>query len=168
MDGDFLYFAYGSNMALERLRSRASSAIEHGRFRLTRHRLAFHKVSQRDGSAKCDAVHTGNEQDSVHGILYGIHHEQMALLDSCEGRGYGYERKQITVLSENNQPESACSYFATLTDPKLKPFDWYKEHVVRGAVSWSLPPEYIQMIKAVPSVPDPDPDRRERELAIYG
>jgi hypothetical protein len=49
----------------------------------------------------------------------------------------------------------------------MKPFHWYKEHVVRGAKEHNLPAEYIKTIEAVESVPDPDPKNHGKELSIY-
>jgi hypothetical protein len=54
-----LYFAYGSNMSVSRLVARTPSAQPLGRCALRGHQLRFHKVGG-DGSAKCDAFHTGN------------------------------------------------------------------------------------------------------------
>jgi gamma-glutamylcyclotransferase (GGCT)/AIG2-like uncharacterized protein YtfP len=167
MDEHRLYFAYGSNLALARFKARVSSAIDHGLSCLPGHRLAFHKVSQSDGSAKCDAEYTGNSRDEVHGILYWIHQGQLGTLDRIEGNGVGYQRRKVTVLSPCGRTCEAESYFATVIDKSLRPFDWYKEHVLRGALSRNLPEPYVRMIDAVPAVADPDPFRRDRELAVY-
>jgi gamma-glutamylcyclotransferase (GGCT)/AIG2-like uncharacterized protein YtfP len=167
MDDHILYFAYGSNMALERLRERVSSAVEHGLSSLANHRLAFHKVSQKDGSAKCDAFYTGNPSDQVHGVLYWIHRNHVALLDTFEGRGVGYERRQVKVVARGGEPVVADSYFATTIDKCLRPYDWYMEHVLRGAMSRDLPAGYVRMIENVETVPDPDASRSKRELKIY-
>ena len=167
MDDHILYFAYGSNMAFERLKARVSSAVDHSLSSLPGHRLAFHKVSQRDGSAKCDAEFTGSENDVVHGILYWIHAKHLAILDRLEGNGVGYERKRVEVMTNRGRPVTAESYFATTIDKSLKPLDWYKEHVLRGAISRSLPSGYVQMIEAVPADPDSDVRRRALELGVY-
>lgn len=50
---------------------------------------------------------------------------------------------------------------------KLKPYTWYVEHVVAGAEEAGLPAEYINNLKGVESVIDPDPEREKKELAIY-
>jgi gamma-glutamylcyclotransferase (GGCT)/AIG2-like uncharacterized protein YtfP len=167
MDEHILYFAYGSNLAFERLRARVSSAVDHYLSRLPGHRLAFHKVSQRDGSAKCDVEYTGRVSDVVHGTLYWIHAKHLPVLDQLEGNGVGYERKPVEVLTEGGSPVMAQSYFATIIDKSLKPLDWYKEHVLRGAISRSLPADYIRMIESIPEIPDPDANRRAKELAVY-
>ena len=65
------YLAYGSNMSLNRLRSRTPSARRLGVFELRRHKLKFHKVGQ-DGSAKCNAFFTGIDTDIVEGVGFEI------------------------------------------------------------------------------------------------
>jgi gamma-glutamylcyclotransferase len=62
----------------------------------------------------------------------------------------------------------AQTHIATRTDARLRPFDWYKDHVLRGAVALGLPAGYVALIEATAADRDPDPERRGRELAIYG
>ena len=71
MDRDsFLrYFAYGSNLSTPRLRGRVPSACKLGVATLAAHRLVFHKLG-RDGSAKCDALYTGRQEDIVRGVVF--------------------------------------------------------------------------------------------------
>jgi hypothetical protein len=61
----------------------------------------------------------------------------------------------------------AFTYYATNIDPDLKPLDWYKEHVIRGARENELPIEYIRTIEAVDFVEDSDVERHDEELSIY-
>ncbi len=162
------YFAYGSNMAVERLRARVPSASLVGTAVLAGHALRFHKPGSIDGSAKCDAACTGNAADSVFGALYSIFTDELVLLDKFEGRGHGYERNTVSVVSGTNETVRAQTYIATRTDPLLRPLDWYKEHVLRGARSLQLPLAYIATIEAVVAEIDGDEERRSRELSIYG
>ena len=162
------YFAYGSNMAVERLRARVPSARLVGTALLPGHALRFHKPGSIDGSAKCDAACTGDAADSVFGALYSILTGELALLDQFEARGHGYERKTVSVVSGAHATVLAETYFATLTDPRLRPLDWYKEHVLRGARALELPGAYIATIEAVAADVDVDAERRTRELSIYG
>lgn len=168
MNGRTLYFAYGSNMVVERLRARVASARLVGSAVLAGHALRFHKPGSNDGSAKCDAAHTGNAADSVLGALYSIATIDMALLDQFEGRGNGYERKTIVVVCARGEAVDAQTYVATRIEPGLRPLDWYKEHVLRGARALALPGAYIAMIEAVAADVDADAERRARELGIYG
>lgn len=168
MNDRIFYFAYGSNMAIERLRARVSSAELICVAVLDHHQLKFHKPSKKDGSGKCDAAHTGNPEDRVFGTLYSIQDSQLPKLDVFEGCGYGYERKTVTVNSEWNEIFLAETYIATQIDSRLRPLDWYKEHVLRGAIAAGLPSNYIDEIQAIVADVDSDEKRRTTELAIYG
>lgn len=162
------YFAYGSNMAPQRLRARVPSAEPLQRALLPRHQLRFHKHSRVDGSAKCDACHTGDAGHNVHGMLYRMAAEDKSALDRAEGLGHGYEIKQVTLLLADATTFEAFTYYATDIDPQRLPYDWYLEHVLRGARYAGLPADYLDALARIESMNDPDAQRRERELALYG
>jgi hypothetical protein len=161
------YFAYGSNMSLRRLRERVPSAVKQGNASLAGHVLRFHKRG-RDGSAKCDAQQTGNPTHRVLGVIFDIDPAEKPELDRQEGLGRGYAIKSVQVLSADGRRIKAYTYTATLIDANLRPFAWYKEHVLRGALENRLEADYVQTIREITAVVDPDPDRQTRELAIYG
>lgn len=161
------YFAYGSNMAVERLRARVPSASLMGTAALAGHALRFDKPGSMDGTAKCDAAYTGNSGDRVLGALYSIAAAELALLDRFEGVGHGYERRVVPVVCASNETVLAEIYIATHAGANLRPLDWYKEHVLRGARALQLPCAYIAAIEAVTADVDADENRRMRELSIY-
>jgi len=161
-----LYFAYGSNMSTPRLVSRVASAHAIAAACLPAHTLRFHKQG-RDGSAKCDACHTGLASDAVHGVVFRIAAGEKALLDEQEGLGNGYGEKTVIVTGAHGKSYRAFTYYATCIDPCLRPFHWYLEHVIRGAIEHRLRDEYIAAIRAIASVGDPVPGRHDCELAIY-
>ncbi len=167
MNGRAFYFAYGSNMAVERLRARVPSAVLLGRALVVGHALRFDKPGSMDGTAKCDAACTGDAADRVLGALYALPAGELVVLDRFEGRGHGYERKTVDVVTENGETVRAEIYVATAADCRLRPLDWYKEHVLRGARALQLPGDYIATIEAVAADVDADEERRRRELSIY-
>lgn len=160
----FVNFAYGSNMSTRRLRARTPSAQPIGIAQLGGHRLAWHKIG-RDGSAKCDVVATGRSENTVWGVLFEIAAVERPLLDAAEGLGRGYEHRVATVLTGSG-PVAAGVYFATHVDPSLRPFDWYLGFVLAGAREHGLPASYLEQIQQVAAVVDPDPVRRETNLAL--
>jgi gamma-glutamylcyclotransferase (GGCT)/AIG2-like uncharacterized protein YtfP len=164
--GRIFYFAYGSNMAPERLQARVPSARKLGVALLRGYRLKFHK-SGKDGSAKCDASRTDDVNDQVHGVLYSMLESELAVLDGYEGRGHGYERQTATVERAPGEIVDVEIYVATHLDESMHPFDWYIEHVLRGADSAVLPDAYVATIRAVTVIADPDTERSARELSIY-
>ncbi|GGC01905.1 hypothetical protein GCM10011352_30060 [Marinobacterium zhoushanense] len=161
------YFAYGSNMSIARLRNRVPSAKRLGRYRLESHDLRFHKCGG-DGSGKCDAFYTGNREHQVIGVLYHIDPLEKPALDRAEGLGVGYGEKQVVVVGPAGELIEANTYWAMMTDPQMKPFTWYLNHVLVGAHEVALPAPYVDRIRLIESVEDPDRERDALERAIHG
>ena len=161
------YFAYGSNMSLARLRERVPGAKRIGCFLLKKYRLCFHKISINDGSGKCDAFYTGSDSDCVFGVLFEIPLEQKKMLDKIEGLGYGYSEKMVSITSRSGQEELAATYYAITIDETLKPYSWYKDHLLLGAIESHLPRSYIKILASVKSVEDPNIQRDKEQRAIH-
>lgn len=161
-----LYFAYGSNLSSARLQKRVPSGKLLDTGIITRHRLVFHKIG-RDGSAKCDAYCTGILEDYILGAVYRIDPQHKELLDKAEGLGKGYAIKYLEVLLNSGSRVNAFLYSATRIDTRIKPFHWYKEHVLRGMREHNFPEHYCECLKAVKSVEDHDPGRAKKEMCIY-
>lgn len=161
-----LYFAYGSNMSVKRMKKRVRGAKLRGTAALAEHQLKFHKVS-RDDSAKCDALYTGEADDVVHGVLYELSEDDREILDRAEGLGKGYESKEVTVMDSLRQEVQAFTYYATEIDESLFPYHWYKNHVVRGAEEAGLPEKYLMMLFRVVSKEDPDAQQTYTETSLY-
>ena len=153
-------------MSTPRLTDRVHSVRAVTIAQLHKHKLKFHKKSN-DGSAKCDAEYTNNAEDVMYGVVFQISASEKPELDIKEGLRKGYEEKIVSVIAQNGETLDAVTYYATNIDPSLNPYDWYKEHVIRGARENGLPPEYIATIDAINSMPDPDTERHKRELSIY-
>ena len=155
------YFAYGSNLHPVRLTERVVSAELLGVVELSHYRLAFQKRGW-DGSSKCNLVHTGHESDGIHGALYQIDSGHKPALDVFEGKGNGYDDRQLTVEFQG-QDFSCFTYVAQTShiENGLKPYHWYKELVVLGARHLQFPNAYVRSIESIESVEDPDETRRE-------
>jgi len=159
-----LYFAYGSNLSMRRMRQRIPSARPLGPALLRGHRLAFHKVG-RDGSGKCDAALSQRREDRLHGALYWFAPRHKAALDEYEGPGY--TARQVVVTRRDGTRHTAYLYSATQVDATLHPFAWYLEHVVRGACEHRLPRRYLAELLATQVIADTNTARHAAELAIY-
>ena len=160
-----LYFGYGSNMSERRLQDRVSSAQKQQLAKLKGYQLRFHKRSLVDGSAKCDAFYTGNNNDLVWGVVFSLPSGALTILDSIEGEGY--DRVTLEVETEQGERLQVISYLANCIDATLLPFDWYKQHVLTGAREADLPVKYIAQIEAVAVQTDPDQQRSKKERSIY-
>ena len=165
MQNKVIYFAYGSNISTKRLLRRVRSAHSLGMARLDLHRLAFHKVSDKDGSGKCDIVE--HKSSHVMGVLFRLDGAAKAALDGHEGLGNGYAEKDVTVIDERGERVVAVTYKATITDSNLRPFAWYLRHIVEGAKEAGFPDGYIETLQQIKALEDPEPERSRRELAIY-
>lgn len=161
-----LYFAYGSNLSSRRLRARVPSACFIDVATLGSHALCFHKAG-RDGSAKCDALFTGDPADRVIGVVFRIASAHRPALDRAEGLGTGYESKVVPLLTAAGERIEAFTYYATAIEQGLQPYAWYLEHVLRGCREHALPEEYVARIAGVDAIEDPDPDRARSELSIH-
>lgn len=164
---NMLYFSYGSNMSSRRLRQRVPSARFVTVATLHQHELRFHKMGT-DGSGKCDAHQTDNGMHAVMGVVFDIDSAEKAALDKIEGVGCGYETKATKVIATSGAGIEAFTYYATAIDSELKPYAWYKQHVILGAQEHALPAGYIdECIAAIETVVDLQLERQMRELAIY-
>lgn len=154
-------------MSIKRLLDRVPSAKKVDVGILENHKLQFHKISNKDYSAKCDAYETGNPEHKIHGVVFYITEDEKPVLDKHEGFGNGYEQKYVEILLNNGVTINAFTYYATSVNPDLKPLDWYKEHVLRGAIENELPIEYIRGIETIEHLEDFNIERRNNELSIY-
>jgi len=161
------YLAYGSNMAKARLQNRIPSAQRLGLVTLMGHRLTFDNLSTKDGTGKCDALRVNNPDDSVIAVLYQFDSAAKPILDSYEGLGVEYRDAYVRVESPSGKMVEALIYYATNLQPGIKPFHWYKQHVLYGAEENHFPDHYVDTIRQVESMEDPDHCRAGRELSIY-
>jgi hypothetical protein len=133
---------------------------------LEHHDLRFHKVG-RDGSGKCDAFFTGDPRHAVIGVLFHLEPRDKCILDRIEGLGMGYDDKPVRLRLERGEEVDAFTYVATRLDHRLLPFSWYRDHVLAGARDAALPGAYLDRIRSVPTLRDPDRRRRAREMAVH-
>jgi hypothetical protein len=137
------YFAFGSNMSSERFLARITEARSLGRGRLRGWRFACNKRGH-DGSAKANIVRA--EGAHVWGVVFSMPRGDLGRLDVIEG---GYERIEVDV--EHGGGWVTCmTYASTRRLDHTVPFDWYKEHIVRGAEEHELPEEYLAILRGLP------------------
>lgn len=168
----FLYFAYGSNMSERRLKKRVCSAKVVGTGILKDHCLTFRKPSK-DESGKCTIE--CSESDEVYGVLFEINKCQKGKLDDAEGSDYKKIPVEIEVWDSKYEKykcgKTLCdvkTYKATQNlKSNLKPYTWYKQHVLVGAIEQKLPPFYINDLIRVDADKDCCKKREACELSIY-
>ncbi|MDX8411899.1 MAG: gamma-glutamylcyclotransferase family protein [Mariprofundaceae bacterium] len=156
-----LYFAYGSNMHPARMIKRAANARLLGLAHVNGYALCFDKRGM-DDSAKCNVKPTDDASNAVHGVVYAVTGQGRKRLDEAEG---GYRAGELNVQLQGD--ECRCFTYqakAEWVDDGLSPFDWYRGYVLDGAVAHGLPLHYIQKIRDVAVVADPDAERRARHF----
>ncbi|MBC8444221.1 gamma-glutamylcyclotransferase [Candidatus Woesearchaeota archaeon] len=166
MDNVLINFSYGSNMSSKRFASRLQNYERLHIGILNHHQLKFNKLSN-DGSGKCDAFETDDKNDRVYGVLYKIRKHDEYKLDKLEGYRYGYDKKKVNIENLDGEIIEATTYYATNINETLKPYNWYKYHVLYGAIENNLPYDYISKIETVDCEIDTNIARLSRELSIY-
>lgn len=160
-----LCFAYGSNMSTQRLAARIPARFV-ATAKLSAYQLAFHQHSG-DGSGKCDIV-PASEPSAVFGVVWQVEAHHKPTLDRYEGLGHAYTETWLTVtdLTDSRQLD-VQAYIGQITAQGIKPYTWYKHHVLAGAQEHGLPPGYIRALESVQALEDPNTDRHAREIAIH-
>jgi hypothetical protein len=163
----FLYFAYGSNMLSARLRApeRCPSARAVGLAQLPGYELRWHKHSKKDQSGKCDIIASDVSDAVIFGVLYEIANDERAALDREEGLNKGYNAIEPTVIF-GDSPLMVRSYQASIIDPELRPYTWYRALVIAGAKEHGLPASYIAGLESVAADEDHDRDRHDKNIGL--
>ncbi len=143
------YFAYGSNMCSQRLLARVPSARVLGRAVCAGYRLVCNKPS-RDGSGKANLVEARGT--AAWGVLYRIDLEHWETLDVFEP---DYTRHVCSVRLDDGAQVTAGVYTWLGEAPARAAYDWYREHLLRGAREHGLPRDAIEEIRAWATLRDP-------------
>ncbi len=152
-----LYYAYGSNMNWPQMKKRCPSAQFVSVARLSGHRLAFSRMSNRRGCGSADVIPA--EAHTVWGVIYEIEEGEITNLDEAEdfvpGRAQnGYTRQQTLVYSDGKEnPVLVSLYFAEKQKNPPLPSADYKQLIVEGAKHWHLPQEYIEGLEQIKVAP---------------
>jgi len=160
-------FAYGSNLCLQRMLARAPQARVVAVGAVAGHLLRWHKIG-RDGSGKCDAWASGDDEDVVWGAVYEMPAGDKRALDRFEGLGEHYVEKTVRVRTPEGRDLDAAIYVAT---PRwiregARPWCWYRDHVLTGARQHGLPEDYVAALERTAADDDPDRERHARESAL--
>lgn len=169
MNDRVAYFAYGSNLCVERILARTPQATVAARGWVDGFQLVFHKRS-RDGSGKADAFFTGSSEDRVWGAVYWLAASEKPIMDRYEGLGVDYEQRVVEVQTEVGSSLSAWVYTAhpATLDASARPYGWYKNFVVTGAAQHGLPADYCERLATVTELVDPNQRRDRKERARIG
>jgi AIG2-like family len=149
---DFWYFGYGSNMDLYSLRAKGVEprASERAVLRGWRLRFNVHHFFHHEGGV--GNIETSNHpSDVVRGVLHRCDSAHLALLDSAEACGHGYDRIEVTVQADRGE-QRAVAYIGnpSFFDEGCRPTKRYLNILLRGATAAGLDPAYIESLRRQP------------------
>jgi len=164
---EILYFAYGSNLCLRRMRGRVPSSKRIGVAVLSGYTLRWHKRGA-DGSGKCTIAIAPKDPVGVHGILYRFAANEKYQLDLTEGLGSGYDEASVTVETAAGLRQ-ATTYLAAHShiDDRLMPYSWYRDLVIEAASEAGISDDYVRRLATVRTQQDPDADREAHNRARH-
>ena len=145
---------------------RCPTAEKKSNCKIKKHRLRFWKKSK-DRSGKCYIEYTGNDEDVVYGVLFSIDeidHGDLNKEEGATGQNSGYKEEKVSVITDDGEVQ-AFTYMINgedKIDKTRKPYRWYKNQVVQGALENDLPKDYRKTIDDVESVLDYNDNRRTR------
>ncbi|XP_071378111.1 gamma-glutamylcyclotransferase a [Centroberyx affinis] len=148
--GDFMYFAFGSNLLKERLQLANPSAIFHCAGRLKDYVLKFglweeHVDNPWHGGVATIDFCPGGE---VWGVVWTLNNEHLISLDNQEGVNLGlYSPLEVTV--ETNHGLMLCRTYQMNHFHACPPSPQYKQVLCLGAEQNGLPVEYLRGLEAV-------------------
>jgi gamma-glutamylcyclotransferase len=142
-----LYFAYGSNMALDHLQGRCPEAVPYGPALLSGYRIGFRYPSTSfPGGSAADIVRDANAR--VWGVLFEITEGDIQALDGFEDVDLGgYRRIPIDVLYDGLEVEAWSYEVIDKLDDDYRPVPEYLELMIEGALQAGLPETYIEEIE---------------------
>lgn len=144
------YFAYGSNMDLERLIDRGITYKQREKAILKDYTLLFNKKASGLYGATYANIQA-KKGSEVEGILYLIDERGLSILDRFEGFPLHYKREKIQVITSNNEITEAIVYIANKEwICKGKPTTEYLNHLLQGKDLLSY--EYLRKLQAVQTI----------------
>jgi hypothetical protein len=149
-----LYFAYGSNMSLEQIRSRCSRPVVVAAARLADHRLGFYGHSETwDSAMETVEPAPGAEVWGVIFALSRLDWERLDLWQDARFDGAGtYFHFPVTVTDLEGRTHRVYLYKKDVQGCPRDPSREYLEHILRGAAENGLPPHYIEELMKTKAV----------------
>ena len=135
------YFAYGSNMNHQQMRTRCPEAKFLFRAVLESHSFVYDGWSLMHRGAVANIVPKKN--GTVWGGVYETLEAHRDTLDNYEGYPSHYDRKGVSVVDDSRDLHAVFVYFRQGEAPG-SPSDEYRQTVLRGARDCDLPEEYTE------------------------
>ena len=147
-----LYFAYGSNMDEQRVKT--ADRCPNARFifnaLLPAHRLVFTRGAD---AASCAADAVPDPAASVWGVVYDITDSDRRQLDAREGGAiHAYRAREVLVHPHGDTEQRVMVLTYSASDPsdiQRPPTREYLDYLLGGARRWGLPADYIAHLERI-------------------
>lgn len=138
-----LYFAYGSNMDIDRMRSRCRSARPVCVSTLAKYRFGYDKPG--DKCSYASIRWTGRNSDVVYGVVYHLSDNDLLRLDFYEGvEVQQYYRRKVRVSVSGKRTYVHVYIPCVYVSGRYAPTEQYRKYLLDGAHYFSLPDEYVE------------------------
>lgn len=141
------YFAYGSNIDIDRMRERCPTAEVLGSGVLRDYRLEFTVYSQGWGAGTADIVYEPRQE--VWGIVYVLDTQDLHGLDADEGYPDHYRRVQLPVEVDGTEHPGVWAYEVARKVSFVPPKCKYIELMRNAALRYGFPRRYLESLSAV-------------------
>ncbi len=131
-----LYFSYGSNLHIPRMRQRCPGAAPVERAWLPNHKLVFR--TRGGGSGVATVVPADGRR--VPGGVWRITEADLEALDRYEGLPSLYCREIVTVECERRGPTEVIIYLMNEPAHSADPHSYYLQTVIAGLLMWKIKP----------------------------
>jgi hypothetical protein len=106
-------------------------------------RLVFNMVAA-DGSGKANLIE--DAEALSWGVLFRVAPSDWVTLDGFEP---GYGRISCKVCVDSGATVDAQVYLGLGSTRETPPHEWYRDHLVRGAIEHNLPAEIVAVIRSL-------------------
>jgi gamma-glutamylcyclotransferase len=143
------FFAVGSNMDEELMRSWVPSARRLTIASLSGFTLRWHKRSSAGG--KLAALRTDQTEDVVWGVVYEVDDLGRQQIDEGQ-RAHGYREERAAVVAPDGAEQEVSVYVACaeMIDDTLMPMRSYRDPIVNAARANGLPAAYVDGLARTP------------------
>ncbi|HEY4963815.1 MAG TPA: gamma-glutamylcyclotransferase family protein [Candidatus Saccharimonadales bacterium] len=146
MNGQLLYFAYGSNMDTIQMSKRCPSAKKVGVGYVDGWKFQYDGSDDKAIPAFANLVKSNSGR--AWGVIYEMHKKDLEPLDNYESHPLKYYHDYLSIeLAEYGHPVNALAYLLhEPSRPRGVPSKQYRDKVVTAAKKNKLPAEYISNI----------------------
>lgn len=139
-----LYFAYGSNLAVEQMYTRCPSARVVSVGCLREFRLDFTRYSSGWGGGVADVLPDKNCE--VWGLVFEVSEAELKTLDTFEGVPTAYIRFEVCIYTTEGNLPKVWVYAVREKQPFTPPTTQYMRIIKHAAMKWQFPTSYCDLL----------------------